>query len=132
MAKIEPDDEIKEAWVWSEYNKLLILEEVPIPIIDTQLKAVNDMDSSNEPEKTENDFSWNPFTWNPKLRRGGLLLFITLGSLASTSLALIFLLIGSVITAWGYNPELIEETLNKIPYGNHVRRGFEKIEELFA
>lgn len=128
MAKIEPDDEIKEAWVWSEYNKLLILEEVPIPIIDTQLKAVNDMDSSNEPEKTENDFSWNPFTWNPKLRRGGLLLFITLGSLASTSLALIFLLIGSVITAWGYNPELIEETLNKIPYGNHVRRGFEKIE----
>ncbi len=132
MAKIEPDDEIKEAWVWSEYNKLLILEEVPIPIIDTQLKAVNDMDSSNEPEKTENDFSWNPFTWNPKLRRGGLLLFITLGSLASTSLALIFLLIGSVITAWGYNPELIEETLNKIPYGNYVRRGFEKIEELFA
>ena len=132
MAKIEPDDEIKEAWVWSEYNKLLILEEVPIPIIDTQLKAVNDMDSSNEPEKTENDFSWNPFTWNPQLRRGGLLLFITLGSLASTSLALIFLLIGSVITAWGYNPELIEETLNKIPYGNHVRRGFEKIEELFA
>ena len=132
MAKIEPDDEIIEAWVWSEYNKLLILEEVPIPIIDTQLKAVNDMDSSNEPEKTENDFSWNPFTWNPKLRRGGLLLFITLGSLASTSLALIFLLIGSVITAWGYNPELIEETLNKIPYGNHVRRGFEKIEELFA
>ena len=132
MAKIEPDDEIKEAWVWSEYNKLLILEEVPIPIIDTQLKAVNDMDSSNEPEKTENDFSWNPFTWNPKLRRGGLLLFITLGSLASTSLALIFLLIGSVITAWGYNPALIEETLNKIPYGNYVRRGFEKIEELFA
>lgn len=132
MAKIEPDDEIKEAWVWSEYNKLLILEEVPIPIIDTQLKAVNHMDSSNEPEKTENDFSWNPFTWNPKLRRGGLLLFITLGSLASTSLALIFLLIGSVITAWGYNPALIEETLNKIPYGNHVRRGFEKIEELFA
>lgn len=132
MAKIEPDDEIKEAWVWSEYNKLLILEEVPIPIIDTQLKAVNDMDSSNEPEKTENDFSWNPFTWNPKLRRGGLLLFITLGSLASTSLALIFLLIGSVITAWGYNPELIEETLSKIPYGNYVRRGFEKIEELFA
>lgn len=132
MAKIEPDDEIKEAWVWSEYNKLLILEEVPIPIIDTQLKAVNDMDSSNEPEKTKNDFSWNPFTWNPKLRRGGLLLFITLGSLASTSLALIFLLIGSVITAWGYNPELIEETLSKIPYGNYVRRGFEKIEELFA
>ncbi len=132
MAKIEPDDEIKEAWVWSEYNKLLILEEVPIPIIDTQLKAVNHMDSSNESEKTENDFSWNPFTWNPKLRRGGLLLFITLGSLASTSLALIFLLIGSVITAWGYNPALIEETLNKIPYGNYVRRGFEKIEELFA
>ena len=132
MAKIEPDDEIKEAWIWSEYNKLLILEEVPIPIIDTQIKAVNDMDSSNEPEKTENDLSWNPYTWNPKLRRGGLLLFITLGSLASTSLALIFLLIGSVITAWGYNPELIEETLNKIPYGNYVRRGFEKIEELFA
>jgi hypothetical protein len=132
MAKIEPDDEIKEAWVWSEYNKLLILEEVPIPIIDTQLKAENNMDSSNEPEKTKNDFSWNPFTWNPKLRRGGLLLFITLGSLASTSLALIFLLIGSVITAWGYNPELIEETLSKIPYGNYVRRGFEKIEELFA
>ena len=132
MAKIEPDGEIKEAWVWSEYNKLLILEEVPIPIIDTQLKAVNDMDSSNEPEKTENDFTWNPFTWNPKLRRGGLLLFITLGSLASTSLALIFLLIGSVITAWGYNPALIEESLNKIPYGNYVRRGFEKIEELFA
>ena len=132
MAKIEPDDEIKEAWVWSEYNKLLILEEVPIPIIDTQLKAVNHMDSSNEPEKTENDFTWNPFTWNPKLRRGGLLLFITLGSLASTSLALIFLLIGSVITAWGYNPALIEESLNKIPYGNYVRRGFEKIEELFA
>lgn len=132
MAKIEPDNETKEAWVWSEYNKLLILEEVPIPIIDTQLKAVNNMDSSNEPDKTKIEFSWNPYSWNPKLRRGGLLLFITLGSLASTSLALIFLLIGSVITAWGYNPELIEETLSKIPYGNYVRRGFEKIEELFA
>ncbi len=132
MAKIEPDNGVKKAWVWSEYNKLLILEEVPIPIIDIQPKAENNMDSSNEPDKNKSEFSWNPYSWNPKLRRGGLLLFITLGSLASISLALIFLLIGSVITAWGYNPQLIEETLNKMPYGNYVRRGFEKIEELFA
>jgi hypothetical protein len=132
MAKIDPNNGVKEAWVWSEYNKLLILEEIPIPLDDMQPKAVNDMDNSNEPDKNKSDFSWNPFSWNSKLRRGGLLLFITLGSLASTSLALIFLLIGSIITAWGYNPELVESTLTKMPYGNHVRRGFEKIEELFA
>lgn len=90
MAKIDPNNGVKEAWVWSEYNKLLILEEIPIPLDDIQPKVVNDMDNSNEPDKNKSEFSWNPFSWNSKLRRGGLLLFITLGSLASTSLALIF------------------------------------------
>lgn len=132
MPKLEPNNGTEEAWVWSEYNKLLILEEVPIPIDDTKPKAVNDMDNSSQPEKNKSSFTWNPFSWNSKLRRGGLLLFVTLGALTSTSLALVFLLIGSVITAWGYNPEMVENVLNKIPYGNYVRRGFEKIEDLFA
>lgn len=132
MAKIDPNNGIQEAWIWSEYNKLLILEEVQISTFDIQPKAVNDMDNSSEPNKNKSVLSWNPFSWNSKLRRGGLLLIITLGSLTSISLALVFLLIGSVITAWGYNPELVENTLNKMPYGNYIRLGFEKIEELFA
>ena len=128
----DDNDISKSAWVWSQFKAETIpSNKAEACLISSSNEEPNMTDEKLVDEKLADTTPLN-FLENPKLRRGGVIAFIALASMLSTTLGLIIFLIGGFFLAWGYNPKLIEGIFKNAPGGDYLRLGLAKIEKLFS
>lgn len=125
------NDLSKSAWVWSQFKAVTS----PSDQLESDLTSSSNEgpNMSGDQPADENPAEAQPNIMNnAKLRRGGVIVFIALASMLSTTIGLLIFLIGGCILAWGYNPNLIEGIFEAAPGGNYVKLGLNRIEKLFS